>query len=175
MSETITEILGWLGAFSEVLFLVGGLVLGYLSQFFLDRSSAKRSAAAQLRQERQKVHVAFHTQVRQFLHDAGYLHHRGVDEGQEQHRPFVYNSRPIYDLLPAVELLADPATYSAAEKVATACSEYDEHAAIGVGKRIDEASLEYLDLVRKELNLNVKKRDQPETPNAEDEQIQAAS
>lgn len=131
MSETITEILGWLGAFSEALFLVGGLVLGYLSQFLLDRSSAKRSDAAQLRQERQKVHATFLTEANKVMRDLSHVFNRGVDEEEAQHREFLQNSRPVFDLLAGVELLAEPATYKAANRVARACMDYEFHSAVG--------------------------------------------
>lgn len=163
MSETISEIIGWLGAISEALFLVGGLLLGYLSQSLLDRSSAKRSAAAQLRQERQKVHAAFLMEANKVSHDLSHVFNRGVDENEKQHREFLQNSRPVFDLLAGVELLAEPATYKAANRVAMACMDYEMHSAVGKGMALQEQMKKYVAAVREELDIDTDAKRDPQT------------
>lgn len=62
MIDFMPEVINWMIDQSEELFLVVGLGLGYLSQFFLDHSTARRNDAPHLRQERRKVDTELHTQ-----------------------------------------------------------------------------------------------------------------
>lgn len=135
------------------MYFLAGIGLGFLGQFFLDHSAAKRSASAQLRQERQKVHIRFHTEVNKFYRDISEVLNKGVDENEKQHREFFYNSRPVLDLLPSVELIAGPSTYLAARNVADVCMEYESHSAAGIGMRLNSEMKKYLAAVRKELGL----------------------